>query len=220
MKKNLVFILCLSLTFTLAGCNSDKKVNTSTQTTTETQTLQDDSKNNNQKQATNDKNSVDEKNQPASNSGNSKQSDKTSSSEQAVKDKDNTSKNSTKVNSKVKLYNGTYFDDRRFGDNVLENYCEVVISNVTNNSFDFTVYEVDVQAGKKENRKVIFLKNTAVFTGDGTKAAFYGKDYTLNFTFPNNHNAYPVVTDIKVSGFKPLEGHTYVNNGIPGHEFS
>ena len=125
----------------------------------------------------------------------------------------------TKVNSKVKLYDGAYFDNRRFRDNILKNYCEVVISNVTNTSFDFTVYEVNKLDGKKENKKVIFLTNTAVFTGDGMKATFYGNNYTLNFTFPNNHNAYPAVTDIEISGFKPLEGKTYVNNGIPGHEF-
>ncbi|MBW6411527.1 hypothetical protein [Clostridium weizhouense] len=71
----------------------------------------------------------------------------------------------------------------------------------------------------KENKKVIFLTNTAYFTGDGTKATFYGNDYTLNFTFPNNHDAYPVVTDMEIFGFKGLEGKTYVNNGIPGHEF-
>lgn len=88
---------------------------------------------------------------------------------------------------------------------------------MTDTSFDFTVYQV-VDVVKKE-KKVIFLKNTAIFTGDGTKAAFYGKDYTLHFTFPNNHNAYPDVTDMEISGFKPLEGKTFVNNRIPGHEF-
>lgn len=133
------------------------------------------------------------------------------------KDKNSTSSQTSKVSGKVKLYAGTYFDDRRFGDNILESSCEVVISNVRDNSFDFTIYEVDT---KTENKKVIFLTNTAVFIGDGTKAAFYGKNYTLNFTFPNNHRAYPVVTDMMISGFAPLEGKTYVNNGIPGHEFS
>ena len=50
MKKNLVFILCLSLTFTLASCNSDKKVNNSPQNyCRKPKTLQDDSKNNNEK---------------------------------------------------------------------------------------------------------------------------------------------------------------------------
>jgi hypothetical protein len=112
----------------------------------------------------------------------------------------------------LKLYEGTYWDERGLDDNILnfKNYCEVVISNVTNTSFDFTVYEVDRQT---ENRKVIFLTNTAVFTADGKSAAFYGKNYTLNFTFPS-------ITEIKVSGFKPLEGKTYLNNKIQGHECS
>ena len=131
--------------------------------------------------------------------------------------KNNTSPETVKVKSKVKLYEGTYFDDKRFGENMLKTYCEVVISNVTDNSFDFTVYQV-VDAAKGE-KKVIFLKNTAVFIGDGTKAAFNGKNYTINFAFPNYHRAYPVVTDMEISGFPPLEGNDYVNNGIPGHEF-
>lgn len=136
--------------------------------------------------------------------------------------KDESSKNnvppkSAKVIGKVKLYEGIYFDDKCYGEDVLKPYCEVAISNVTDTSFDFTVYQV-VDVVKKE-KKVIFLKNTAVFTGDGTKAAFYGKDYTIHFIFPNYHNAYPVVTDMEISGFKPLEGKTFVNNGIPGHEF-
>lgn len=138
---------------------------------------------------------------------------------QATKDKNNDSQKITKVNSKVKLYDGTYFDDSCFGDSILKNYCEVVISNVTNTSFDFTVYEVNLVDGKKGNKKVVFLTNTAVFTGDGMEATFYGKNYTLNFTFSNYHGAYPAVTDMEISGFKPLEGKTYVNNGIPGHEF-
>lgn len=192
MKKNLVFILCLSLTFILVGCNSDKKAN-------------------NYIQATNENGSKD--------INNPIQSTKISPNEQLVKDKNNVSQKITKVNSKVKLYDGAYFDNRYFGDNILKNYCEVVISNITNTSFDFTVYEVNNLDGKKEDKKVIFLTNTAVFTGDGMKATFYGNSYTLNFTFPNNHNSYPAVTDMEISGFKPLEGKTYVNNGIPGHEF-
>lgn len=121
-----------------------------------------------------------------------------------------------KVSGKVKLYAGRYFDDRCFGDDGVKNFCEVMISNITDTSFDFAVYQVDEKKGEK---KIIFLKNTAVFIGDGTKAAFYGKNYTLNFTFPNKHGAYPVVTDMEISGFEPLKGKTYVNNGIPGHEF-
>lgn len=216
MKKNLVLISCLSLLLILGGC----KNNNSIQPTNENQTSQDNSKDVNvPMQATNDQNNVDEKKETDSKSTSFTESAKKSPNEQEVKEKNNDSPKITKINSIVKLYNGTYFDDRRFGDNVLKNYCEVAISNVTNTSFDFTIYEVNTLDGKTESKKVIFLKNTAVFTGDGSKAVFYGKNYTLNFTFPNNHNAYPVVTDIEISGFHPLEGKTYVNNGIPGHEF-
>ena len=128
------------------------------------------------------------------------------------------SPNKNEVIGKVKLYDGIYFDDRRFGDHILKSYCEVEISNITDTSFDFTVYEVNNSDGEK-NKEVIFRTNTAVFTGDGMKAAFYGNTYTLDFTFPNKHHAEPVVTDIEIAGFEPLEGRTYVNNGIPGHEF-
>lgn len=218
MKKNLVLILYLSFIFILAGCNSDKKANDSIQSTNKNQTLEDSSKDiNNPMQATNEQNSVYEKKETDLNNKNSIQSTEISPNEQAPKDK--VSQKIAKVNSKVKLYEGTYFDDKRFGENIIKNYCEVVISNVTNTSFDFTVYEVNDLDGKKEKKKVIFLKNTAVFTEDGVTAAFYGNSYTLNFTFPNKHQAYPVVTDMEISGFELLKGKTYVNNGILGHEF-
>lgn len=146
----------------------------------------------------------------------SKEVNSTEKSEKDENNKNNISPQTAKVSSKVKLYEGTYFDDRRFGENILKSSCEVIISNVTDTSFDFTIYQSDAETGEK---KVIFLKNTAIFIEDGTKAAFYGNSYTLNFTFPNYHGSYPVVTDMKISGFEPLEGKTYVNNGIPGHEF-
>ena len=193
MKKSLVLILFLSLIFLLVGCNSDKKANTSIE-------------------ATNEQKNVHEKKETDLNNANPRQSNEISPNEQAVKDKNNISQTITKVNSEVKLHEGTYLDEIYLGHNIakLKNYCEVEISNVTNISFDFTVYEVDMET---ENKKVIFLRNTAVFTGDGMTATFYGNNYTLNFTFPN-------ITDVKISGFKPLEGKTYLNNKIPGHECS
>lgn len=123
----------------------------------------------------------------------------------------------SKTQSKVQLYEGAYFDVKRFGGVQLKNYCEVIISNITETSFDFTIYQVDLD---KDEREIIFNTNTAIFINDGTVAAFYGKDYTLNFTFPDNHESHPVVTDMQISGFAPLEDKTYVNNGIPGHEFN
>lgn len=202
MKKIFAFTLCLSLILTLAGCSNDKKANNDYQT-----------------QVVSEPNNIDKKQDTDLNNKNSTQTAETSQNEQAVKDKNINSQKVNEIYGKVKLYEGVYFDDRRFGEDGVKNYCEVEISNITNTSFDFTIYEVNESEGKKENKKVIFLKNTAVFIGDGTKAAFYGKEYTLNFAFPNKHNAYIVVTDMEISGFKPLEGKTYVNNKIPGHEF-
>lgn len=131
--------------------------------------------------------------------------------------KTTTNTDTTNIKGKVKLYTGIYFDNKRFGDNPIKKYYEIVISNVKDTSFDFTIYKVSDE--EKEVKEVAFATNTAVFTGDGTKAVFSGKNYTLNFTFPDYHRAYPAVTDMEVSGFTPLEGNTYVNNTIPGHEF-
>ncbi|MCY6960640.1 hypothetical protein [Clostridium brassicae] len=220
MKRSLVVILCLSLIFILVGCSKDKKANKSAQTTNKNQALEDNSKDiNNLTQAVNEQNSVDKKKKQIPINTNSIQSTKTSPNKQVVKDKNNVSEKITKVNSKIKLYKGTYFDDSVYRDTTLKKYCEVVISNVTNTSFDFTAYQVNVLSTGKKSRKAIFLKNTAVFTEDGTKAIFHGKNYTLNFTFPNYHGAYPIATDMKISGCKPLAGKNFVNNGIPGHEF-
>ena len=64
-------------------------------------------------------------------------------------------------------------------------------------------------------KKVIFLKNTAFTSDNRTKALFMGKLIPFNFIFTNNHGANPVETDMKISGFEPLEGKTYCNNKIP-----
>lgn len=117
----------------------------------------------------------------------------------------------------VILYEGTYFAEevyRTSADGSGGSYCEIDISNITDTSFDFTVYEVD---GLERN--MIFKTHTAVFQGDGTTAVYNGKEYTLNFSFPDYHTSLPDVTDIVVTGFAPLEGETYMNNNVPGHEF-
>lgn len=223
MKKKLISILCISMIFILASCStSNKKAdndqtvkedseNYSSETKDNSKILQDDY-NEDEAKGKKDTSSEENKVKPT-------QTDKVDNSKKTEGKSDNNSqKKKDTVKSKVKLYEGTYFDDKVFGENALSNYCEIEISNLTDTSFDFAIYEVNVSDGKEE-KKIIFNKNTAVFTGSGTEAAFYGKDYTLSFTFPDNHLAYPIVTDMQVSGFKPLEGKTYVNNSIPGHEF-
>lgn len=123
------------------------------------------------------------------------------------------------VKAKVKMYEGEYFDEilYTYVDPEVEwaPYCEFHISNVTDTSFDFEIYEV----GELQKRTLIFKKHTAVFTGDGMQAVYNGNEYTLSFSFPDDRHAYPDVVDMRVSGFAPVEGRTYVNNMVPGHEF-
>lgn len=112
----------------------------------------------------------------------------------------------------IELYEGEYRDYRAFGDafDCPEMYCTLVVSNVTDTSFEFCIKQWNPLTLTDD---IIFLNNTAEFTGDGSTATYYGDQYTLNFTFPD-------VVTIEVSGFQPTEGVSYMCNGIPGHEFS
>ncbi|MDD3338930.1 MAG: hypothetical protein PHS82_08775 [Lachnospiraceae bacterium] len=109
---------------------------------------------------------------------------------------------------------GRYIDERFTDPDFEDTACQIEVSNVTDTSFDFTIY--DVRGGEEE---VIFNTNTATFLPGGEEAVFKGKEYTLHFTFPDYHHAYPYATDMEVTGFAPLEGHSYANGSIPGHEF-
>ncbi len=121
---------------------------------------------------------------------------------------------------RAQLYEGVYFDNRLFGDSDREDYpsttYEIVISNVTDSTFDFAVYEITLLTGESV---LISSRLTADFSEDGTEAIYSGDDYNLIFVFPDYHGSYPVVTDIEISGSTLFEGNTYVNNSIPGHEF-
>ena len=82
-------------------------------------------------------------------------------------------------------------------------------------SFDFTISETVMATGENT---VIFPASTAFFTEDGGEAIYEGKDQTLHFEFPHDQELYPIIRDIKVTGLPKLEGNTYINNNIPGHE--
>lgn len=131
------------------------------------------------------------------------------------------SQEETGVPAKVRIYEATYFAEAVYRNVNLETewppYCEIDISNVTDTSFDFTVYERTFDG--EPQRNLIFKTHTAVFNGDGTTAVYNGQEYTLNFTFPNDRHSLPDVTEIQVTGFAPLEGETYLYNQVPGHEF-
>lgn len=125
------------------------------------------------------------------------------------------------VQAAVQVYEGNYYDTDRFRYNDPEIVRPEVIhfvkvTNVTDTSFDFAIYECPF--GSFEEGKIVFLKNTAVFIGDGTEAAFYGKQYTLKFTFPNGYSSLPVAVEMQISGFGPVEGVNFDNPAIPGFE--
>lgn len=117
----------------------------------------------------------------------------------------------------VHVYEGEYgYDLSKTGLPVNE-YYTVTVENVTENSFDFTIYYVDENAGSRE---VVFRTHTAIFEEDGTVARYHGSQYELEFTFPDDRNCLPDAVDMQISGYAPVEGMTFCNNSIPGHEFS
>lgn len=130
-----------------------------------------------------------------------------------------TSSDTNAVSAAVQLYTGYYRDSSIFtSEDGWSDYYALAISNITDTSFDFTLYLMD--GPTDVIKETMFATNTAVFTGDGTTAYYDGKQYDLTFSFPDYHNALPQVTDIQISGFWASEGITFANNGIPGHEFS
>ena len=123
------------------------------------------------------------------------------------------------VQAKVKVYEGEYIDERlREGDpNLIEGGHTVITSNITDTSFDFTIYYLDFIKGQEN---VVFRTHTAVFVEDGMKAVYDGQEYYLVFTFPDYHDSHPDVTHMEVTGYGPVEGVTFSNNKVPGHQFS
>ncbi|MDW2797999.1 hypothetical protein RZO55_10470 [Clostridium boliviensis] len=125
------------------------------------------------------------------------------------------------VKSTVQLFEGTYFDEGVYKYVDLPEtespfvYCNIEISHITDTSFDFTISETVMATGEST---VIFPASTAFFTGDGGEAIYEGKDQTLHFEFPHDQDLYPIIRDMKVTGLPKLEGNTYINNNIPGHE--
>ena len=157
----------------------------------------------------------------AETAGNAQQADDSQEAAAQSSDSGTESQEETGVPAKVRIYEATYFAEAVYRNVNLETewppYCEIDISNVTDTSFDFTVYQVTNH--QEHQRDLIFKTHTAVFNGDGTTAVYNGQEYTLNFTFPNDRHSLPDVTEIQVTGFAPLEGETYLYNQVPGHEF-
>lgn len=129
----------------------------------------------------------------------------------------------TAVPAQYRLYEVTYGDSRGYTgltleDGLPEDFYEIEISNVTSTSFDFSIIHRNWVEDKILDTPI--ENATAIFVGDGTEARYLDDEFDLVFTFPDNHSALPDVADIEVHGYWPMEGKTYLYNGIPGHEFS
>lgn len=121
----------------------------------------------------------------------------------------------------VQMYEGYYIDmnvDFSLPDSEQEPYHVVKVEKITDTSFDFTIYLVDLASGDEEG-EVIFNTHTAVFTGKGDTARFTGATHTLDFTFPDDFNALPVVVVLEIDGLDEIKGKKFANGSIPGHEF-
>ena len=92
-------------------------------------------------------------------------------------------------------------------------YCEIWISNVTEATFDFLIKEVVMAT---DERTIVLPLSTAKIVNNGWGAIYEGKEFTLSFEFPDDPDSFPKY--ITVDGWEKLEGNTYMNNSIPGHE--
>ncbi len=124
------------------------------------------------------------------------------------------------VKSKKTVYEGIYYDEITLyyegttSDSILYFYT-LYLSNITETSFDFYI---DKSAWNADTHEQEIILNTAYFIDDSSKAEYISKDgaITMYFEFPTEEDHFPKI--IAISGYEPLEGKTFYNNSIPGHE--
>ena len=126
------------------------------------------------------------------------------------------------VPAQVEMHEGMYDDENTYGCRpefiqddkyVQPDYYGVEVTNVTETSFDFTLY---LYEGEDEKRPNEVTSGTAHFVEDGRKAVCED----LTFVFPNEWNSLPTVVDFRIQGFEPAAEVLFVNNDIPGYQFS
>lgn len=94
-------------------------------------------------------------------------------------------------------------------------YDELIISNITDQVFDFAILRRNYETGESET---VIPQSTAYINEDGVSATFAGKDYTLTFDFSDSVNPLPVVCTIKLWGIESLEGINFSSDDIPGYD--
>ncbi len=117
------------------------------------------------------------------------------------------------------IYEGRYFDEKwyQYVDMPPEEsplvFCEIIISNVTETSFDFIINEEVMATGEITP---IIPTGTAVIESTGERAVYKADGQTLTFVFPDDEDTFP--KHLEITGLKKLENNVYLNNSIPGHE--
>ena len=117
------------------------------------------------------------------------------------------------------IYDGRYFDESIYQywtgeitDASSMTYCEILISGVTDEKFDFRINELSAETDEGPE----ILSGTARIQYDGREAVYEGEDAALTFHFETDLEVFPKY--LTVEGWDKLEGRTYMNNTIPGHE--
>ena len=126
------------------------------------------------------------------------------------------------VEAKVEMQPGDYDDEITYGcrpefiqgdQYVQPDYYGVRVENITPTTFDVTLL---FDTGEEEKVPEEVFRGTACFVEDGLTAVW--KD--LTFRFPDEWNGLPIVVDFRLEGFEPAAEVLFVNNDIPGFEFS
>ena len=126
------------------------------------------------------------------------------------------------VPAQVEMHEGMYDDENTYGCRpefiqddkyVQPDYYGVRVENITPTTFDFTMLFYTGEGAKVPEE---VFRGTAYFVEDGLTAVW--KD--LTFRFPDEWNGLPIVVDFRLEGFEPAAEVLFVNNDIPGFEFS
>lgn len=213
MKKKLFLILCFLISFALSGCSKNPVVSEES-----------DGKNELTEAVVKEEEpDVAENKEDASFEEAEKEADVTENKEDGAfeeADPDKSLPSESEENAvREKIYEGRYFDEGVYQYiDIPESespliYCEVLISNVTDTSLDFIINEKVMATGESS---VLVPAGTAMLEEKEAKAVYHGENLTLTFDFTNEPELFP--KHLKVSGLEQMEGKSYVNNTIPGHE--
>lgn len=120
------------------------------------------------------------------------------------------------VSAAVLTKNGAYEEEKYYLGESHDAWKRVKIYNVSQISFEFEIYESDA-----EGERLLFKRQKAMYSGDGKTAVYEGKEETLKFRMvEDERDGSAAVIGFEITGLDPVKGLKFMNNSIPGHEFS